>query len=53
MPAVPDPRTASERQARARRNRNVALGVALGALCLLFYAVTIVKFGPSVLGRPL
>ena len=53
MPAALDPRATDERQARARRNRSVAIGLALGALCLLFYAVTIVKFGPAVLVRPL
>lgn len=54
MPTALDPRIPSdERQAKARRNRNLAIGLALGALCLLFYAVTIVKFGPAVLARPL
>ena len=43
----------SERQARTRRQRNLAVGLAIGALCLLFYAVTLVKFGPAILVRPL
>jgi hypothetical protein len=30
---------------RARRGRNIALGLVLLALIVLFYAITIVKFG--------
>jgi hypothetical protein len=30
---------------KARRGRNVALGLVLLALIVLFYAITIVKFG--------
>lgn len=41
-----------QEQAKIRRQRNVAIGVALAVLCLLFYAVTIVKLGPGVLARP-
>jgi hypothetical protein len=40
-------------QKRRQRARSVAIGLALGALVLLFYAVTIVKLGPGVLNRPL
>ena len=40
-------------QKRSRNQRNVAIGVAIGFLVLLFYAVTIVKLGPGVLARPL
>jgi hypothetical protein len=43
----------TEEQKRRRRARSIALGVALGALALLFYLVTIVKLGPGVLNRPL
>jgi len=43
----------TEEQKRRRRARSIAIGVALGALALLFYAVTIVKLGPGVLNRPL
>ena len=43
----------TEEQRRRRRRRSVAIGVALGALVALFYAVTIVKLGPGVLRRPL
>jgi hypothetical protein len=40
-------------QAKSRRQRNIAIGFAVGFLVLLFYAVTIVKLGPGVLNRPL
>jgi hypothetical protein len=40
-------------QAKSRRHRNIAIGLAVGFLVLLFYAVTIVKVGPGVLNRPL
>jgi hypothetical protein len=43
-------------QARSRRARNIAIGVAVGFFALLFYAVTIAKlihFGPGFLDRPL
>ena len=40
-------------QQKTRRQRNVAIGVAIGCFVLLFYAVTIAKLGPGVLNRPL
>jgi predicted nucleic acid-binding Zn ribbon protein len=43
----------SEEQKRRRRARSIAIALALGALVLLFYVVTIVKLGPGVLQRPL
>ncbi|MBS7542105.1 hypothetical protein [Ancylobacter oerskovii] len=43
----------TEEQRRRRRSRSVAIAVVLGALCVLFYIVTIVKLGPAVLIRPL
>ena len=43
----------TEEQKRRRRARSIAIGLALGALAILFYAVTIVKLGPGVLNRPL
>ena len=49
----PLPQRDVQKERRARRGRNIALGLAVGGLCLLFYAVTIVKFGPAVLVRPL
>ncbi|MGD0723703.1 MAG: hypothetical protein ABR970_21960 [Roseiarcus sp.] len=38
-------------QARNRRLRNIAIGLCIGLLAALFYAITIVKLGPGVL-RP-
>ena len=37
--------TLTERQRKARRNRSIAIGVALAALVVIFYAATIVRFG--------
>jgi len=42
----------TEEQQRRRRARSVAIALALGALVILFYIVTLVK-GPGVLNRPL
>jgi hypothetical protein len=42
----------TEAQKRARRSRSIAIALALGALVLLFYAMTLVK-GPGVLIRPI
>lgn len=41
----------TDAQKKARRNRSVAIGFALGALVLIFYIATIVKFGPAILNR--
>jgi hypothetical protein len=46
------PQLSPEEQKR-RRNRSIALAVALGLLVALFYAVTIAKLGPQVLQRPM
>ncbi|MGP0057928.1 MAG: hypothetical protein ACLPID_01365 [Beijerinckiaceae bacterium] len=40
-------------QAKSRRQRNLAIGLAVGFFVLLFYVVTIAKLGPGVLDRPL
>lgn len=40
-------------QLKSRRQRNVAIGLAVGFIVLLFYAVTIAKLGPGVLQRPM
>jgi hypothetical protein len=40
-------------QLKSRRQRNVAIGLAVGFFVLLFYAVTIAKLGPGVLSRPM
>jgi hypothetical protein len=42
----------TEEQMRSRRARSIAIALALGALVVLFYIVTLVK-GPAVLNRPL
>jgi hypothetical protein len=49
-PALPQPTeglalTAAEK--RQRRTRSIALAIALGALVILFYAVTIAKLGAN------
>lgn len=38
----------TDAQRKSRRNRNIAIAVALGALAALFYAVTIIKMVPGV-----
>jgi hypothetical protein len=43
----------TEEQKRRRRARSIAIALVLGALVLLFYAITIVRLGPNVLTRPL
>ena len=42
----------TEAQKRSRRQRSVAIALALGVLVVLFFAVTLVK-GPAVLIRPM
>lgn len=37
----------NELQRRSRRNRNIAIGVTLAALAIIFYAITIVKMAPG------
>ena len=38
----------TERQIRNRRRRNIAIGLAVGFVAVLFYVITIVKVGPGV-----
>jgi hypothetical protein len=40
----------SAAQIKARRQRNIAIGLSVTALCVLFYAVTIAKLGSAALG---
>lgn len=40
-------------QARRRRMRSIAIGLALGALVILFYVATLVRLGGNVMNRPL
>jgi hypothetical protein len=49
---MPDGIVLTEAQKRSRRNRSVAIALALGVLVVLFFAVTLVK-GPAVLVRPI
>jgi hypothetical protein len=42
----------TEAQKKSRRERSIAIALALGVLVALFFAVTIVK-GPAVLMRPM
>ena len=46
-----DPTLVAARQRNLRR-RNLAVGLAIGFLAVLFYAIAIVKLGPEAL-RPL
>ena len=39
--------------AARRRKRSIALALALGALVITFYVLTIVKLGPAVFDRAL
>jgi len=52
MPREPSRIVLTEEQRRTRRARSIAIALALGALVILFYVVTLVK-GPAVLNRPL
>ena len=42
----------TEAQKKSRRERSIAIALALGVLVVLFFAVTMVK-GPAVLMRPI
>jgi hypothetical protein len=48
VPAILTPQ-----QAKARRSRNLAIALALGALVVLFFVMTVVRMGGSVLERPM
>ena len=48
----PDGIVLTEAQKKSRRERSIAIALALGVLVVLFFAVPIVK-GPAVLVRPL
>jgi len=51
--AEPDGIVLTEEELKRRRSRSVALGWVLGALVILFFAVTIAKLGGNVVNRPL
>ena len=38
-------------QAKTRRARNIALGLCIAGLCVLFFTVTVVRLGGAVLQR--
>lgn len=40
-------------QLKSRKQRNVAIGLAVGFFVLLFYVVTIAKLGPGVMRSPM
>lgn len=40
-------------EAKQRRRRSVAIGLALGGLALLFYLATFVRLGGNVINRPM
>lgn len=40
-------------QARSRRARNIAIGVTVALLAVLFYAITVVRLGGAVANRAL
>ena len=48
----PDGIVLTEAQKKSRRERSIAIALALGVLVVLFFAVTMVK-GPAVLIRPM
>ena len=50
---TPPPDARDEELKRRRRRNNIALGLVLGALVVIFYALTIVKMGPGVFNREL
>ncbi|MCP4070209.1 MAG: hypothetical protein GY742_00540 [Hyphomicrobiales bacterium] len=43
----------NDKQKKARRARNIAIALLLGLLVVVFYFVTVLKFGPVVLERTL
>jgi len=43
----------TDAQKKARRSRSLAIGVALAVVVVLFYVLTLVKFGPAILQRPM
>ena len=49
---MPDGIILTEAQKKSRRQRSIAIALALGVLVVLFFAVTIVR-GPAVLVRPM
>ena len=46
--SAPPPGALTPEQARSRRSRNIAIGLLVGALVILFYVITIAKLGSHV-----
>jgi hypothetical protein len=46
---VPSGIVLSPEQVKSRKARNIAIGLAIGFMVVLFYVVTIVKLGPDIL----
>ena len=49
----PTKRDEAAEMAARRRRRSIVLGLVLGALVIIIYALTIVKMGPAVFDRAL
>ena len=49
----PTKRDEAAEMAARRRKRSIAIGLALGAIVIIFYVLTIVKMGPAVFDRAL
>ncbi len=45
--------TPTETQLKARRSRNIAIGLALAAFVVLVYLASLAKLGPALFDRPL
>ena len=43
--------TLTPQQKKRQRARNIAIGLVVGFLCALFYALTIVRLGPHALSQ--
>ena len=41
----------TEKQAKARKGRSLALGILLAAFVVIVYAITVVKIGPDIASR--
>lgn len=45
--------TPTQAQLKARRSRNLAIGLALAAFVVLVYVVSLAKLGPALFDRPM
>lgn len=43
----------TDKQIKARRQRNIAIGVCLALFVVIFYVATVVKLGPQIISRPM